>query len=96
MGKPYASEFRKQVVAAVESAGLSRNQAAKQFGDRHQHCDWLGESAPQDRELGAGPVGWSQAEGDFRRAPCLALAANQGWRLHRGPPDAARVLSRRG
>ena len=31
MGKPYPLEFRKRVVAAVES-GLSRNQAAKQFG----------------------------------------------------------------
>jgi len=32
MGKPYPLEFRKRVVAAVESGGLSRNQAAKQFG----------------------------------------------------------------
>ena len=31
MGKPYPLAFRKRVVAAVES-GLSRNQAAKQFG----------------------------------------------------------------
>ena len=31
MGKPYPLELRKRVVAAVES-GLSRNQAAKQFG----------------------------------------------------------------
>jgi transposase len=32
MGKPYPLEFRKRVVAAVESGGQSRNQAAKQFG----------------------------------------------------------------
>jgi len=32
MGKPYPLEFRKRVVAAVESGGLSCNQAAKQFG----------------------------------------------------------------
>jgi transposase len=29
MGKPYPLEFRKRVVAAVESGGLSCNQAAK-------------------------------------------------------------------
>lgn len=32
MGKPYPLEFRKRVVAAVESGGLSCNQAAKRFG----------------------------------------------------------------
>jgi putative transposase len=31
MGKPYSSDLRKRVVAAVKG-GLSRNQAAKQFG----------------------------------------------------------------
>ena len=32
MGKPYSEDLRKRVVAAVESGGLSCNQAAKQFG----------------------------------------------------------------
>ena len=32
MGKPYPLEFRKRVVAAVESGGQSCNQAAKQLG----------------------------------------------------------------
>jgi transposase len=32
MGKPYSLDFRKGVVAAVETGGLSCNQAAKQFG----------------------------------------------------------------
>jgi transposase len=32
MGKPYSLDFRKRVVAAVETGGLSCNQAAKQFG----------------------------------------------------------------
>jgi transposase len=32
MGKPYSEDFRKRVVAAVETGGLSCNQAAKQFG----------------------------------------------------------------
>jgi transposase len=32
MGKPYPLAFRKRVVGAVESGGLSCNQAAKQFG----------------------------------------------------------------
>ena len=32
MGKPYSEDLRKRVVAAVETGGLSYNQAAKQFG----------------------------------------------------------------
>jgi len=32
MGKPYSEDLRKRVVAAVESGGLSCNQAAKRFG----------------------------------------------------------------
>ena len=31
MGKPYSIDLRKRVVAAIEG-GMSRNQAAKQFG----------------------------------------------------------------
>ena len=31
MGKPYSVDLRKRVVAAIEG-GMSRNQAAKQFG----------------------------------------------------------------
>jgi transposase len=32
MGKPYPLELRKRVVSAIQSGGLSCNQAAKQFG----------------------------------------------------------------
>ena len=32
MGKPYSEDLRKRVVAAVETGGLSCNQAAKQVG----------------------------------------------------------------
>src|ERR1700751_5351669 len=32
MGKPYSEDLRKGVVAAVLTGGLSRNEAAKQFG----------------------------------------------------------------
>ena len=32
MGKPYSEDLRKRVVAAVETGGLSCNQAAKRFG----------------------------------------------------------------
>jgi transposase len=32
MGKPYSLDFRKRVVSAVETGGLSCNQAAKRFG----------------------------------------------------------------
>ena len=31
MGKPYSVDLRRRVVAAIE-AGMSRNQAARQFG----------------------------------------------------------------
>ena len=32
MGKPYSSDLRERVVAAVQTGGVSCNQAAKQFG----------------------------------------------------------------
>jgi transposase len=32
MGKPYSLDFRKRVVAAVVTGGLSCNEAGKQFG----------------------------------------------------------------
>jgi transposase len=32
MGEPYSIDLRERVVAAVQTGGLSRNQAAKQFG----------------------------------------------------------------
>src|ERR1700730_10117316 len=32
MGKPYSLDLRKRVVAAVLTGGMSRNEAAKQFG----------------------------------------------------------------
>jgi transposase len=32
MGKPYSMDLRERVVAAVQSGGMSRNRAAKQFG----------------------------------------------------------------
>jgi transposase len=32
MGKPYSLDLRKRVVAAVLNSGMSRNQAAEQFG----------------------------------------------------------------
>ncbi len=32
MGRPYSNDLRERVVAAVEPGGMSRNQAASQFG----------------------------------------------------------------
>ena len=43
MGKPYSLDLRKRVVAAIEG-GMSRNQAAKQFGVGDQHGDRLDEA----------------------------------------------------
>jgi transposase-like protein len=78
MGKPYPVEVRKRVVATVENGGLSCNQAAKQFGiGISTVIGWM------NRLRTTGSVAPGQmGEGDFRRAPCLALTANPEWRLH--------------
>ena len=66
MGKPYPLAFRKRVVAAVESGGLSCNQAAKQFGIGISTAIGWVQPAAQDWEPGTGQDGRSQTEGDFR------------------------------
>ena len=82
MGKPYSIDLRERVVAAVESGGLSCNRAAEQFGVGDQHGDQLGAALAGDRQRCAGQDGRAQAEGDLGRAPRLAVAADQGRRLH--------------
>ena len=81
MGKPYSEDLRKRVVAAVETGGLSCNQAAKQFGVAISTAIVMGAPATRDRQRGAGQDGRSPAEGDFRRTPCLAVTEDQA-RLH--------------
>ena len=56
MGKPYSEDLRKRVVAAVETGGLSCNQAAKQFGVAISTAiNWV--AAAGDRQRGAGQDG---------------------------------------
>ena len=66
MGKPYPLAFRKRVVAAVESGGLSCNQAAKQFGIGISTAIGWVNRLRKTGEPGTGPDGRSQTEGDFR------------------------------
>ena len=55
MGRPYSNDLRERVVRAVVKGGLSRHQAAAQFGVAHQHGDQLGAALPRDRQRRAGP-----------------------------------------
>jgi transposase len=48
MGKPYSLDFRKRVVAAVVTGGLSCNEAGKRFGVAYASgggrlAKWLGD-----------------------------------------------------
>ena len=61
MGQPYSLDLRKRVVAAIEG-GMSRNQAAKQFGVAISTA-WTGCGGSRDRQRCSGPDGRSQAKG---------------------------------
>jgi hypothetical protein len=54
MGRPYSDDLCERVVRAVINGGLSRHQAAAQFGP-HQHGDQLGTALPRNRQRQAGP-----------------------------------------
>jgi transposase len=54
MGKPYSLDLRKRVVSAIEG-GMSRNQAAKQFGIAISTA--ILQSAPSDRSSSLVPKG---------------------------------------
>ena len=69
MGKPYSEDLRKRVVAAV--GGLSRNEAAKQFGVAVSTAIGWVRRQRGDRQRGARQDRRLQAEGDFRRTPVL-------------------------
>ncbi len=75
MGKPYPLEFRKRVVAAVESGRLSRNQAAKQFGiGISTAIGWV------NRLRETGSVAPGQMGG---HKPKAISGAHREWLLHR-------------
>ena len=94
MGKPYSVDLRKRVVAAIEG-GMSRNQAARQFGVAISTAiGWMQRVEADWQLLLPDPDGRSQAEGDFRAStrpgyrsgsgpaisPCVRLVAELGRR----------------
>ena len=67
MGKPYSLDLRKRVVAAVETGGMSCNQAAKQFGVAISTAIGWVRRLRETGSVAPGQMGGLQAEGDFRR-----------------------------
>jgi len=80
MAKPYSTDLRERVVAAVEKAGMSRRQAALHFDvGISTVISW----ARRFRETGSVlPGKMAQAEGNWRRASCLSAGSDQGERLY--------------
>jgi transposase len=74
MGKPYSEDLRKRVVSAVETGGLSCNQAAKRFGVAIARpfygCDGC------ER-----PAAWPGKIGGYR--PKAISGERRGWLLQR-------------
>src|SRR6478752_6081360 len=56
--------------------------SGKAIRSGHQYRYSLGEARTGDRQRCARQDGRAQAQEDFGRAPGLATAADQGWRLH--------------
>jgi hypothetical protein len=79
MAKPYSTDLRERVVAAVEKAGMSRRQAALHFD---VGISTVGPALPGNRQRSAWQNGWAQAEGNWRRASCLSAGSDQGERLY--------------
>jgi transposase len=57
MTKPYSMDLRNRVVAAVESGGMSRNQAAARYGVAVSSAVKVGGAFPGDRKRRAGEDG---------------------------------------
>jgi len=55
MGRPIRTTFVSGMVRAVIKGGLSRHQAAAQFGVGISTGDQLGPALPRDRQRQAGP-----------------------------------------
>ena len=79
MGRPYSVDLRKRVVAAVESGGMSRHQAAAQFGvGVSTAINWVRRS----RETGSVAPG---KMGGHR--PKLIAGEHRAWMLERTKQD---------
>ena len=82
MGKPYPLAFRKRVVAAVESGGLSCNQAAKQFGIGISTAIGWVNRLRKTGSLAPGQMGGHKPKAISGEHRVWLLPANQEWRLH--------------
>jgi len=82
MGKPYSLDFRKRVVAAVETGGLSCNQAAKQFGIGISTAIGWVRRLRETGSVAPGQMGGHKPKANFGRASCLVAGAHQGRGLH--------------
>jgi hypothetical protein len=77
--KPYSLDPREPVVAAVEGGLIAPPSCRAVWGE---HGDRLDAALAPDRQRCTWPDGWLQAQSDIGRAPGLAVAADQGRRLH--------------
>jgi hypothetical protein len=82
MGRPFSLDLRVRVVAAVEKGGVIAAPGGGPVWAWDQHGHQLGSALPGNGQRCAGQDGWSQAEGDRRRASYLAVATDQGEGLH--------------
>src|SRR3954454_5114134 len=81
MGKPYSVDLRKRVVAAIEG-GMSRNQAAKQFGVAISTAIGWMQRVEQTGSVAPGQMGGHKPKAIFGRVRGLVIAAYRSWRFH--------------
>ena len=80
MGKPYSVDLRKRVVAAIEG-GMSRNQAAKQFGVAISTA--IGWMQRVEQTGNVAPARWAvTSRRRFQGSTRLVIAADQSRRFH--------------
>ena len=81
MGKPYSLDLRKRVVAAIEG-GMSRNQAAKQFGVAISTAiNWV-KRVEETGSVAPGKMGGHKPKAISGEHAALVIAADQSRRLH--------------
>ena len=81
MGKPYSVDLRKRVVAAIEG-GMSRNQAAKQFGVAISTAIGWMQRVEQTGSVAPGQMGGHKPKTISGEHAGLVIAADQSWRFH--------------
>ena len=81
MGKPYSLDLRKRVVAAIEG-GMSRNQAAKQFGVAISTAIGWMKRVDETGSVAPGQMGGHKPKAISGDARGLAVATDQGRRFY--------------